>query len=87
MPRVTVFNLRKDDNLFEIERVLRDALVSIQELKIDADEVDLVPVVAAEGFHGTVVRIDVDLWESELSARRTVSRSSQRGSRGLFRRQ
>ena len=63
MPRVTIFNLRKDDNLFVIEGALRDALVSIQELKINADEIDLVPVVAAEGFHGAVVRIDVDLWE------------------------
>ena len=62
MPRVTVFNLRKDDNLLAIERALTDALVSRPEMKIDADEVDLVPVVAADGFHG-VVRIDVDLWE------------------------
>jgi hypothetical protein len=43
--------------------VLRKTLVSIPELKINADEVDLVPVFAADGFHGTVTRINVDLWE------------------------
>jgi hypothetical protein len=37
--------------------------VSIPELKIHADEVDLVPVFAADGFHATVTRINVDLWE------------------------
>ena len=62
MPRVTVFNLRKDDNLLDVEHAVRDALVGLPELKINADEVDLVPVVAADGFHG-VARIDVDLWE------------------------
>lgn len=78
MPRVTVFNLRKDDNLFDIERALRDALVSLPELKINADEVDLVPVVAAEGFHGVVVRIDVDLWER---AERTKDRLQELATR------
>lgn len=65
MPRVTAFNLRKDDPLADIERALADALVSLPELKIHADEIDLVPVVVAEGFHGTVTRIDVDLWERD----------------------
>ena len=63
MPRVTAFNLRKDDPLPDIERALADALVSLPELKIHADEVDLVPVVVADGFPGAVTRIDVDLWE------------------------
>jgi phenylpyruvate tautomerase PptA (4-oxalocrotonate tautomerase family) len=77
MPRVTVFNLGKDDNLFAIERALRDALVSLPEMKINADEVDLVPVVAANGFHG-VVRIDVDLWER---AERTKDRLQELATR------
>lgn len=63
MPRVTVFNLEKNDDLREVERALRDALVSIPAMRINADEIDLVPVVIAEGFGGAVVRIDVDLWE------------------------
>jgi hypothetical protein len=65
MPRVTAFNLRKDDPLAEIEHAITDALVSLPEVRINADEVDLVPVVAADGFHGAVTRIDVDLWERD----------------------
>jgi hypothetical protein len=63
MPLVTAFNLRKEDPLSEIEAVVREALVSIPELKINAAEVDLVPLFVADGFHGTVTRINVDLWE------------------------
>jgi len=33
------------------------------ELKINDYEVDLVPVFKPDGFHGTVTRINVDLWE------------------------
>src|SRR5258707_12123705 len=63
MPLVTPFNLRQEDRLSEIEQALRDALVSMPELKINDFEVDLVPVVKPDGFHGTVTRINVDLWE------------------------
>lgn len=61
MSRVRVFNLRKDDNLCHRAR-LDGRAGEPSGIKIDADEVDLVPVVAGDGFHG-VVRIDVDLWE------------------------
>jgi len=44
MPLVTVFNLRQEDCLSEIEQALRDALVSMPELRINDFEVDLVPV-------------------------------------------
>jgi len=63
MPLVTVFNLGRHDQLPVIERALKDALVSMPELKINADEIDLVPVLHPDGFHGAVTRINVDLWE------------------------
>jgi hypothetical protein len=63
MPLVTAFNLRREDRLSELERALRAALVSLPELKIAEHEVDLVPVLAPDGFHATVARINVDLWE------------------------
>ena len=63
MPLVTAFNLRADDPFSEIEEALRLALTSMPELRINDYEVILAPVVAPAGFHGTVTRINVDLWE------------------------
>jgi len=63
MPLVTAFNLREHDQLSEIENALKDALVSMPELKINDYEIDLVPVLQPDCFHGTVTRINVDLWE------------------------
>ena len=63
MPLVTAFNLRKEDRLPEIERAVRQALASMPELEVNDYEVDLVPVFRPDGFHGTVTRINVDLWE------------------------
>jgi phenylpyruvate tautomerase PptA (4-oxalocrotonate tautomerase family) len=63
MPLVTAFNLRKEDRLSAIEEALRRALTSMPELQINDDELDLVPVFKPDGFHGTVTRINVDLWE------------------------
>jgi phenylpyruvate tautomerase PptA (4-oxalocrotonate tautomerase family) len=63
MPLVTAFNLSKADRLSEIEAAVRGALVSMPELKINDSEVDLVPVLRPDGFHGTVTRINVELWE------------------------
>jgi hypothetical protein len=63
MPLVTAFNLRPEDRLCEIERAVRDAMVSMPELRINDYEVDLVPVLKPDGFHGTVTRINVDLWD------------------------
>ncbi|HEY8816310.1 MAG TPA: hypothetical protein VIP57_14550 [Candidatus Dormibacteraeota bacterium] len=62
MPLVTAFNLRGDDPLPEIEEAVRSALTSMPELGINDFEVDLVPVFKPEGFHGTVTRINVELW-------------------------
>ena len=63
MPRVTAFNLRREDPLPEIEEAVRDALTSMPALEIHDYEVDLVPVYEPGGFHTAVTRIDVDLWE------------------------
>lgn len=63
MPLVTAFNLRKEDRLVEIEEVVKDALVSMPELRINEHEVDFVPVFKPDDFHGTVTRINIDLWE------------------------
>jgi hypothetical protein len=62
MPLIAAFNLRKEDRLPDIENALRRALVSMAELKITDDEIDFVPVLTPDGFHGQVTRINVDLW-------------------------
>lgn len=63
MPRVTVFNLKKDDPLPEVEVAVRLALTSRPALEINDHEIDLVPVYEPDDFRTTVARIDVDLWE------------------------
>ena len=65
MPRVTALNLHEGDDLSLLETELTAALVSIPEMKINDYEVDLVPLFAPRGFHGSVARIDVDLWEAQ----------------------
>jgi hypothetical protein len=62
MAQVTVFNLRADDPLQEIETALRQALTSMPALAIEDFDLDIVPVLSPEGFHGKVARINVDLW-------------------------
>ena len=63
MPLVTVFNLRTEDRLSDLEEATKRALTSMPELAINADEIDLVPVLRANDFDGEVTRINVDLWE------------------------
>lgn len=63
MPLVTVFNLRSDDRLADLEEATRRALTSMPELVINDWEINLVPVLMPEGFDGEVTRINVDLWE------------------------
>ena len=63
MPRVTAFNLRKEDSLPEVAEAIRRALTSMPALGIQGHEVDLVPVLEPDGFPAGVARIDVDLWE------------------------
>lgn len=63
MPLVTVFNVRRDDPLSEIEEAVRRAMISMPALEIHEDEVDVVPVHEPDGSGGIVTRINVDLWE------------------------
>jgi hypothetical protein len=63
MPLVSVFNLRREDRLSELEEVTRRALTSMPELAINDYEIDVVPVLRPDDFDGEVTRINVDLWE------------------------
>ena len=63
MPLVTVFDLRREDRLSDIEEATRRALTSMPELAINEWEIDFVPVPMPNGFDGEVTRINVDLWE------------------------
>ena len=63
MPLVTVFNLRQEDQLFEISQAVQDALTSMPELKINDYEIDVVPVLRPDGFSGAVTRVNVDFWD------------------------
>lgn len=63
MPLVTAFNLRTDDRPDDIETAVREALASLPDQQIHDYEVDFVPVLKPHGFHGTITRINIDLWE------------------------
>jgi len=63
MPLVTVFNLRREDRLSDLEEATRRALTSMPELAINDYEIDLVPILSPDDFDGEVTRINVDLWE------------------------
>jgi len=78
VPLVTAFNLKADDRLTEIEDAIRSALTSMPELGIDDYEVDLVPVLAPEGFHGTITRINVDLWERPVRTKEALQELATR---------
>jgi phenylpyruvate tautomerase PptA (4-oxalocrotonate tautomerase family) len=63
MPLVTVFNLRREDRLSDLEEATKRALISMPELAINDWEINVVPVLMPDGFDGEVTRINVDLWE------------------------
>jgi len=63
VPLVTVFNLRREDRLSDLEQATKRALTSMPELAINDWEINLVPVLMPDGFDGEVTRINVDLWE------------------------
>lgn len=63
MPMVTIFNLRTEDRLAELEEAITTALISMPELAINDWEIEVVPVLVPDGFHGEVTRINIDLWE------------------------
>jgi hypothetical protein len=63
VPLVTVFNLRPEDRLSDVEEATRRSLSSMFELAINDFEADVVPVLRPKGFDGEVTRFNVDLWE------------------------
>jgi phenylpyruvate tautomerase PptA (4-oxalocrotonate tautomerase family) len=63
MPMVSIFNLRRQDRLPDLEEAIARALTSMPELAINDWEINLVPVLRPEGFDGEVTRINIDLWE------------------------
>lgn len=63
MPLVTVFNLRREDGLAELEEAITRSLTSMPELAINDWEINVVPVLTPDGFDGKVTRINVELWE------------------------
>jgi len=83
MPLVTAFNLRREDALSAIEEAVRDALVSMPELEIRDHEVDLVPVFKPDGFHGTVTRINVDVWEGRQRTKEALQELATRVARAF----
>ena len=60
---MTIFNLRTEDRLSVIEESITRTLTSMPEFAIDAQEVNVVPVLVPDGFDGKVTRINIDLWE------------------------
>ncbi len=78
MPQVTAFNLTKEDRLLDIEEAVRHALVSMPELGINAHEVDFVPVFKPDDFHGTVTRINIDLWERKERTKEALQEVASR---------
>ena len=63
MPMVSIFNLRREDRLSELQEAITLALTSMPELAINDWEVNLTPVRKPDDFDGEVARINVDLWE------------------------
>jgi len=63
MPMVSVFNLRREDRLPDLEEAITRALTSMPELAINDWEINVVPVLRPDGFDGEVTRINIDLWE------------------------
>ena len=85
MPLITAFNLRREDRLSDIASALRRALVSMPELKINEDEIDFVPVLTPDGFHGHVTRINVDLWKGSHRTKEALQELATRAATALQR--
>jgi len=63
VPPTIAFKLHTEDRLAHIETALREALVSLPGLQINAHEVGFVPVLKPDVFHGMITRINIDFWE------------------------
>ena len=75
---MTVFNLRKGDDLMRIELALKSALASIPEMEINYEEIDLVPAFSPDTYDAPVARVDVDLWEREKRSKENLQELARR---------
>ena len=80
---VTVLNLRKEDRLEDLQEAITRTLTSMPELAIAEWEVNVVPVLAPEGFHGEVTRINVELWERPERTKQALQELATRVAKGF----
>lgn len=83
MPQVTVFNLRTEDRLKDIEEAVTHSLTSMPELAIKDWEINVVPVLRPDGFEGEVTRINVDLWERSERTKEALQELATRTARAF----
>jgi len=83
MPMVTVLNLRRSDQLRDIEDVITQTLSSMPELAINDREINVVPILAPEGFDGEVTRINVELWEHAERTKEALQELATRIAKGF----
>ena len=83
MPMVTVFNLRRDDPLSGLEAAITRALTSMPELAINDWEINVVPVLAPDGFDSEVTRINVELWERPKRTKEALQELATRVAEGF----
>lgn len=78
MPLVTVLNLLKEDPLRDLEDAFRRALTSMPELAINDWEINVVPLLAPDGFEGEVARVNVELWEHPARTKEALQELASR---------
>ena len=78
MPMVSIFNLRSEDGLSELEEALRRALTSMPELAINDHEIDLVPVLSRTTSMARWARINIDLWEQAVRTKEALQQLATR---------
>lgn len=83
MPLVTVFNLRREDRLSDLEEAMKRALSSMPELAIKAEEVDFVPLFRPDDFNGDVTRINIDMWERTKGTKEALQELATRVARAF----
>jgi phenylpyruvate tautomerase PptA (4-oxalocrotonate tautomerase family) len=83
MPLVTIFNLRSDDPLADLEATAKRALTSMPELAIKEHEIDLVPVLQPERFDAAATRVNVDIWERPALTKDVLQELAERLARAV----
>jgi hypothetical protein len=83
MPLVTVFNLRREDRLADLEEAITRTLTSMPELLINDWEVNVLPVLMPDDFHGEVTRINIELWERPERTKEALQELATRVAKGF----